>query len=194
MKLVKFLKYYFYFISYWLKIQYEIKFISDLHKHDLFALMAHHSVRQTYDGRPYYYHVKSVAMTTLEFSILKGKELELAYIGALYHDLIEDCHQFTYNDVKKKHGVDIADIVYACTELRGKNRKERHGDEYIKTLKESKIGSYVKLCDIYSNMKNAKETGHSMLKAYKKEYPKTKKIFYSDEFKEIFDAFEILMH
>lgn len=186
---MKTLIYYFYFIQYWLQIQYLILFKSNLHKYNLYALLAHHKVRQRYDKKPYYYHVNMVANTTLLFNVLSSKELELSYIGALFHDLIEDC-RLTYNDIKTKFGIEIADIVYACTELRGKNRRERHGELYVKGLQDSKLGTYVKLCDIYANMSNGKQTGHSMFNAYVKEYPKNKKNFYTEEFKEIFDAFE----
>lgn len=186
---MKTLIYYFYFIQYWLQIQFLIIFKSKLHKYNLYALLTHHGVRQLYDKKPYYYHVNMVANTTLLFNVLKDKELEIAYIVALFHDLIEDC-RLTYNDIKNEFGIEIANGVYACTELRGKNRKERHGDEYVKGLQNNRIGLYVKLCDIYSNMSNAKQTGHSMFNAYVKEYPKNKKNFYTEEFKEIFDAFE----
>ena len=187
-------KYYFYFLVYYFKIQYQLLVkVNPLYLYDKFALMSHHAVRQSYNGRPYYYHTKSVANTVLQFSILDSYDLELAYAGALFHDLLEDCHMYTYNDIKKIWGKEIADIVYACTELRGHNRKERHGEEYIKTLKESRIGLYDKLCDIISNMTNAKETGHSMFSKYKKEFKKTKEQLYTEEFKEIFDAMESLI-
>jgi (p)ppGpp synthase/HD superfamily hydrolase len=184
-------KYYFYFLVYYFKIQYQLLVkVNGLYLYDKFALLAHHKVRQSYDGRPYYYHTKDVANTVLQFSILEGEELEMAYAGALFHDLIEDCHMYTYNDIVKIWGKAIANVVYACTELRGHNREERHGPEFVKTLQESKIGLYVKLCDIVSNMRNAKETGHSMYKAYKKEYPTTRLNYYRVDFHEIFSYIE----
>jgi (p)ppGpp synthase/HD superfamily hydrolase len=96
----------------------------------------------------------------------------------------------TYNDVKQIFGKEVADIVYYCTELRGRNRYERHGEEYINGLISSKLASYVKLCDICANMTMGKKTGSSMLEKYRKEY-KTKTLkLYREEFKEIFEYIE----
>ena len=189
---MKFLKYYYYFIGYYVYIQYHrLIFAQDdparkLYDADLYALLTHHSIRQTYDGKPYFYHVKQVALNVCKYKhLLKDTQLEAAYIGALFHDLIEDCN-LTYNDIKENWGIVIADIVYACTELKGKNRKERHGPEYFKVLGTSYLGIFVKACDILANVEQSVKTGNSMLKAYKKEWPNTEEQIYTEEFDQLF--------
>jgi (p)ppGpp synthase/HD superfamily hydrolase len=113
-----------------------------------------------------------------------------ANLGSLFHDILEDHHSWTYNDVKQKWGVEVADIVFACTELRGRNRAERHGPEYYALLKTSELGSFVKICDVIANMTMGTMTGSSMLKKYRKDYPKFKELLYSENFKEMFDYIE----
>lgn len=196
---MKFLKYYYYFIGYYVYIQYHrLIFAQDdparkLYNVDLYALLMHHSIRQTYDGKPYFYHVKQVALNVCKYKhLLKDSQLEQAYVGALLHDAIEDCN-LTYNDIKKDWGLVIADIVYACTELKGKNRKERHGQEYFDTLKVSYLGTFVKVCDILANVEQSIKTGNSMLKAYKKEWPKVEDELYTEEFDELFTDVKMLL-
>jgi len=196
---MKFLKYYWYFIEYYTTTKNFISYLRKspdemkLYQADLYALLLHHSIRQTYDGKPYFYHVKDVAMRTLKYNhLLNDKQIYTAYVGALLHDAIEDCNM-TYNDIKKEWGIDIANTVYACTELRGKNRKERHGQEYFDTLKVSFVGTFVKLCDIQSNIERAKNSGHSMFKAYKREWKKVKSELYTEEFDPIFVDIERLL-
>lgn len=155
----------------------------------LYALLTHHKVRQSYDEYPYFFHVRQVAHKALDFQHLVGADALICFIGALFHDLIEDC-RLTYNDIESKWGKEIADIVFACTETRGRNRAERHGPEYYQGLKDSRLGLFVKLCDIIANMERGKTTGSGMLKKYQKEYPHTKHELYREEFKEMFDYIE----
>lgn len=191
-----FIIYWAYFLKYYFTITFSQltsknqteKFVNDAKK---FALMTHHRCGQKYDKKyPYYYHLDMVSKFTLKFnSILTGKEQMIVFIIALFHDLIEDC-RLTYNDVKEKWGKEIADGVFACTELRGKNRKERHGPEYIKGLQESRLGCFTKICDIIANMTMGKRTGSRMFPMYQKEYSHTKKNLYTVEFKSLFEYIE----
>lgn len=153
--------------------------------------MTHHKVGQRYDKKyPYYYHLKMVSDFAIKFSyLLKPEDRTNAIIIALFHDLIEDC-RLTYNDVKDAWGVVIADGVYACTELRGKNRKERHGPEYVRGLQESLLGTFDKLCDLIANMTMGKRTGSRMFPMYQKEYPNNRKNLYREEFNDMFIYFE----
>lgn len=45
------------------------------------------------------------------------------------HDTIEDIRQ-SYNDIKKKIGQPVADMVFAVTNEKGKNRHERANVKY----------------------------------------------------------------
>ncbi len=199
MKTIKqFFIYWIYYIQYYVSIQYNrIAFCDNpdkalIYKCMLFALTEHHKVRQKYDKKyPYFYHLKMVMEFVVKFHHLVNYDIK-CILGALLHDSIEDLHAYTYNDIKAIWGKDVADIVYACTELRGKNREERHGPEYIKLLNEILKGKFVKLCDVCANMTMGKRTGNGMFVKYQKDYPKFKDnlYLYSDGFKEIFDYIE----
>lgn len=163
-----------------------------LNKERYRAFKIHAGLRQRYDKKyPYYYHLAMVVSFVERFKhLLSHEDYVKAFLAALGHDWIEDCN-LTYNDVKDLYGEEIADIIFACTELRGKNRAERHGPEYIKGLQESRLGTFVKLCDICANMTMGTRTQSSMLFKYRKEYPKKIKAnLYREEFKEIFDYIE----
>jgi (p)ppGpp synthase/HD superfamily hydrolase len=84
------------------------------------------------------------------------------------HDLIEDC-RVSYNDVKEILGQEAADIVYAVTNEKGKNRTERANDKYYQGIRETKGAVFVKLCDRIANVQYSKMTGSRMFEMYKKE-------------------------
>lgn len=153
------------------------------------ALETHHSVRQKYDKKyPYFYHLNEVSKIAIMFRHLVENN-PVTFMIALFHDVIEDA-RLTYNDVKALWGKEVADGVFACTELRGKNRAERHGPLYFKTLRENRYGRFVKICDVIANMEQGLKTGSSMLEKYIKEYPHFKEELYSEEFKSMFTYIE----
>lgn len=158
----------------------------------MFVLLAHHKVRQRYDGRyPYYFHLNMVTSFVIKFiNVLDPKDRLNAILGALGHDLIEDVHYITYNNVVEKWGVVVADIIFACTELRGKNRAERHGPIYYKCLQLNEIGAYDKINDVIANMTMGSMTGSSMLKKYRKDYPKFKELLHKEKFEPMFKYIE----
>jgi (p)ppGpp synthase/HD superfamily hydrolase len=86
------------------------------------------------------------------------------------HDLIEDC-RVSYNDVKEHLGQEVADIVYAVTNEKGKNRKERANDKYYEGIRNTSGAVFVKLCDRIANVQYSKMTGSRMFEMYKKENP-----------------------
>lgn len=122
-------------------------------------------------GIPYSFHLKAVAAQAKRFSYLlkDDDERSLVVMGAWGHDLIEDA-RVTYNDIRNNWGQSLADIIYACTELRGHDRSERHGPEYFETLRANRLAVYVKLCDIIANVLFSMLTGSSMYDKYRKEY------------------------
>lgn len=117
------------------------------------------------------------------------------YYAALLHDTIEDA-RLTYNDVKRLvsshnsfhftdydkeedhtyHHIlmineeDVADIVYAVTNEKGKNRSERANDKYYQGIRENKLAVIVKICDRLANVLYSKMMGSRMLDVYKKEH------------------------
>lgn len=84
------------------------------------------------------------------------------------HDLIEDT-RVSYNDVKEHLGQEVADIVYAVTNEKGKNRKERANDKYYEGIRNTPGAVFVKLCDRIANVQYSKMTGSRMFEMYKKE-------------------------
>lgn len=84
------------------------------------------------------------------------------------HDLIEDC-RVSYNDVKERLGQAPADIIYAVTNEKGKNRKERANDNYYKGIRQTRGAVFVKLCDRIANVQYSKMTKSRMYEMYKKE-------------------------
>lgn len=155
----------------------------------LFVLLKHHCVRQKYaDKYPYFYHLNMVTKFALKFKECVDYDVN-CIIAALCHDLIEDC-RMTYNDVVDVFGKSVADMVYTCTELRGKTRDERHGPEYYESLQEDMNGRFVKISDVIGNMTFGKMNGGKMLIKYQKNYPKFKQLLYHEKYKPMFDYIE----
>lgn len=172
---------------------------------------------QKYDGNlPYSFHLNLVAKQVQKFDYIFKDEIisnpdnyrsigikikDLVLLAAWGHDLIEDART-TYNDIVKlgnclnnyKAATLLADIIYSCTELRGRNRSERHGPEYIQGLKDCRLGLFVKLCDISANIGYGLLTNSSMCDKYKSEFPKLKDQLYTDEFKPLWDYIEKLLN
>lgn len=94
--------------------------------------------------------------------------IQLACYG---HDLIEDTRN-TYNDVKNVLGEQAADIIYALTNEKGKNRAERANDKYYEGVRNTPYAVFVKLCDRIANVQYSIETQSSIIKAYRKENEK----------------------
>ena len=158
-----------------------------------FATKQHDDVcNQKYDRRlPYSCHLEFVASQAMRFKHLlnqSNNDVPHAAMGCWGHDLIEDA-RLTYNDIKDKVGVEVAEIIYACTEVKGRNRDARHSVEYYADLNANRLAVFVKLCDIMANVKYSILTNSSMYEKHKKEHAKTLKYLYDDhqEFKPMFD-------
>lgn len=91
--------------------------------------------------------------------------IELACWG---HDLIEDT-RVSYNDVREKLGFNAAEIIYAVSNEKGKNRKERANDKYYDGIRNTPGAVFVKLCDRIANVQYSKMTKSRMFEMYKKE-------------------------
>ncbi len=161
------------------------------------------------DGLPYSFHLKLVVKVAEQFIELipktkvgKGsrimgpvysKERDWVLMGAAGHDLIEDA-RLTYNDVLNLSGSKhVADIIYCCTEDKGRTREERHSEKFYKDLSENKLAVFVKLCDIIANVKYSILTNSTMLAKYKNEYNKTHEYLYVEEFDSMFSHLKLLL-
>jgi (p)ppGpp synthase/HD superfamily hydrolase len=148
----------------------------------------HRSTNHMYDVYlPYEFHLRMVAEVANDFKHLLDNTknyytneeirypkkdqitLEDACLRAVWgHDLIEDC-RVSYNDVRNKLGQETADIIYAVTNDKGKNRKERAGDKYYEGIRNTPGAVFVKLCDRIANVQYGKMTKSRMFEMYKKE-------------------------
>lgn len=137
---------------------------------------------------PYSFHLRMVANAAEDFKHLLDdkvdyftKKREIKYgddntvtlrsaclTAAWGHDLIEDTRT-SYNDVAQILGVEAADIIYAVSNEKGKNRKERANDKYYKGIRDTPGAVFVKLADRIANAQYSKMTKSRMFEMYKKE-------------------------
>lgn len=124
---------------------------------------------------PYEFHLRMVAQVAKDFIKLlpDSNDGETSYhddviIAAYGHDLIEDT-RVSYNDVYTKIGIIPANIIYAVTNEKGKNRKERANDKYYEGIRNTPGAVFVKLCDRIANVQYSKMTKSRMFEMYKKE-------------------------
>ena len=132
----------------------------------------HRKTNHFYDRYlPYEFHLRMVNNVYEDFQHLLDEELN-DYCGKAVwaHDTIEDT-RVSYNDVKNQLGDEVADIVYAVTNDKGKNRKERAGDKYYEGIRNTPGAVFVKLCDRIANVQYGKMTKSRMFEMYKKENP-----------------------
>ena len=175
--------YWAYRIYYFLDIKFKFKIIfydksNPLPINDLYAYYsafkifskAHNDVNQKYDKKyPYAYHLRIVADYAIRFSYLLDRiERNYSIIGTFGHDGIEDA-RLTWNDIAKMFGNVIADIIYRCTNEKGKTRKDRANDKFYRELMEDDIATYVKICDRAGNFYHSKKTGSDMYFKYQRE-------------------------
>jgi (p)ppGpp synthase/HD superfamily hydrolase len=155
------------------------------------CIAQHDNTNHMYDKYiPYSFHLRMVDRVAQQFEHLlddtkdmqTGKSREIldgSRIGFVSlrmacrkagwgHDTIEDTRT-SYNDVVNHLGKDAADIVYAVTNEKGKNRAERANDKYYAGIVATPGAVFVKLCDRIANVQYGKMTGSSMYDKYKKE-------------------------
>jgi (p)ppGpp synthase/HD superfamily hydrolase len=130
----------------------------------------HRSTNHFYDTYlPYEFHLNMVARVAKDFAHLVSwdarESVELAAYG---HDLIEDT-RVSYNDVVEVLGIDVAKIIYAVSNEKGKTRKERANEKYYSGIREIPFATFVKLCDRIANVQYSKMTKSRMFEMYKKE-------------------------
>lgn len=136
-----------------------------------YAIKCHKDTNHTYDDNlPYSYHLQLAANVASEFAYLVDESDWHYVIAAVWcHDVIEDTRQ-SYNDVMKIIGRPAADIVYAVTNEKGKNRKERANEKYYTGIRNTKHATFVKLCDRIANLRHGVLMGSKMVNMYQKEH------------------------
>jgi (p)ppGpp synthase/HD superfamily hydrolase len=183
-----------------LTLQEKINYFKNLHDVE---------VNQRYDKNgtnvPYSFHLDMVAAQAHRFKYLildKHKDPDHPDNLSLWHDVLIACYahdaiedaRLTYNDIKNRFGERVADMVYACTEFRGRNPEERHPIEFYEYLKQDRLAVFVKLCDVmanawYSVMSNNNNMG---LKAKKRFNEKFKNHCYLSEFYDMYSALDVI--
>ena len=130
----------------------------------------HKETNHMYDTYlPYEFHLRMVANVAKQFEHLLDDSSRSACMTAAWgHDLIEDT-RVSYNDVKEALGQEAADIIYACTNEKGKNRKERANYKYYEGIRNTPGAVFVKMCDRIANVQYSKMSGSRMFEMYKKE-------------------------
>lgn len=147
-------------------------------------LEQHVNTNHMYDNYlPYKFHLQMVAtageqffniitVNSIKYELPKRLEIVEAVTLALWgHDLIEDTRT-SYNDVEKVLGKKAADLIYACTNEKGKTRAERANNKYYQGITHEEFATFIKLCDRIGNVQFSKLTKSSMFNMYKNENPK----------------------
>ena len=142
------------------------------------VITQHESTNHMYDKYlPYEFHLRMVVNMADKFMHLMVQKSQLhpgnpavvnIRLGAWGHDLIEDT-RVSYNDVKEELGYEAAEIVYALTNEKGKNRAERGNQKYYDGICAIPAARFVKFCDRIANVQYSKMTGSRMFEMYKKE-------------------------
>lgn len=142
-------------------------------KAKMFAEIAH--AGQTYnDEVPYSFHLQCVVSVLERFTQTSPEMICAAWL----HDSIEDTNK-SYNDIKSRFGVEVAELVYAVTSELGRNRKERNEKTYPK-LKGNSRAMTLKLADRIANVEYGMASGGKN-DMYSKEFPEFFESLFADD-------------
>lgn len=151
------------------------------------AIDQHVKTNHLYDENlPYSFHLKLVVKRATKFKgvwkDLYGDQLfAIMYNACWGHDLIEDTRT-SFNDIlkflirdsasdyDKISALHIANIIFALTNNKGRNRAERANADYYNLIKQTPGAIFVKLCDRMANIEYGKLMGSSMYDKYKEEH------------------------
>lgn len=164
----------------------------------LHAIEYHESANNLYDKHlPYVYHLDCVYGNADRFRhLVPDKWFNVIRSACYHHDSIEDA-RIHYDTIRRLFGDDVAEIVYALTNDKGRNRKERESDKYFEGIKNTMYATFVKLCDRIANVEYSKRTSWKpeskyKLQMYANEYARFKDHLYDEKYKEMFDYLETL--
>lgn len=143
----------------------------------------HMKINHMYDDYlPYKFHLNMVATAGEQFMYIVMQHAftlehaeKIAFVEAIQlalwgHDLDEDTHA-SYNDYFKVLGEKAANLIYACTNEKGKTRAERANAKYYRGIVEEFFATFIKLCDRIANVQFSKLTKSDKFVMYKKENP-----------------------
>jgi (p)ppGpp synthase/HD superfamily hydrolase len=137
-----------------------------------FAIEAHASVNHKYDGKPYSVHLAMVHSQAMRFIEYIPQHKRQDVLNAVWlHDTIEDC-RLTYNDILRISNKDVAELVYALSNEKGRNRAERANKKYYEGIRKTENAVFIKLCDRLANVIYSKDAESRMFNVYKEENEK----------------------
>lgn len=128
-----------------------------------FASKAH--AGQMYGPYSYTKHLADVESVLRRF----GFEDEDLLTSAWLHDCVEDAN-VSIHDIAGRFGLNVAVLVYAVTDGKGKNRRERKAASYRK-MAERPRAIILKLADRIANIENSIVSNAGLLQMYRKEHP-----------------------
>lgn len=135
-----------------------------------YAFIKHEDVNHRYNGNPYSIHLNMVYSYGVKYiDLIPNAEQDNILAACFTHDLIEDC-RITFNDIKSVLGQRVAELTFALTNEKGKNRSERASSKYYSDMKNTPFATFVKICDRLANAQYSKQSKSTMIDAYKKEY------------------------
>lgn len=145
------------------------------------AINKHKETNHLYGGKPYETHLWQVVDVAKMFiHHIPEEDRDMVYAACWLHDTIEDC-RVTYNDIKQEFGVDIAEMVYALTNEKGRSRKDRANEKYYEGMRYTPFAAFVKICDRIANVKHSFENKSTMLDKYLKEATEFRKALNTDD-------------
>ena len=153
-----------------------------------YAFRCHSSTNHYYDKTlPYSHHLRMVVEVAKKFIHLIPEEYRDIVIAACWlHDTIEDTRQ-TFNDVRIATNLEVAEIVYALTNEKGRTRRERANEKYYEGIRNTRFATFCKLCDRIANIEYSLSKGSDALSMYSKENPHFIRSIYNEEYDEMFD-------
>jgi len=142
----------------------------------IWIIQQHTNTNHMYDKYlPYEFHLRMAANVCKEFKHLLPNRndgetsfREDVLLATWGHDLIEDT-RVSYNDVKVELGHNATEIIYAVTNEKGRNRKERANAKYYAGIRETPGAVFVKLCDRIANVQYGIMTKSRTVEMYRKE-------------------------
>lgn len=151
-----------------------------------YAERCHQSTNHRYDNHPYVVHLRMVVVVAVKFiHLIPERDRPGVLAGCWCHDVIEDCRQ-TYNDVKKATNEAVAELAYALTNEKGRNRKERANAKYYEGIRAIPYAVFIKVCDRIANYKYSLDNGGPMAAMYKVEMDEFIIQLYTEEYDEMF--------
>ena len=153
-----------------------------------YAIRRHRAVNHYYDStHEYSFHLEMTINVAKRFiHLIPELDRKEVLGGCWVHDVIEDTRE-SFNNVKKETNKTIAEYAFACTNEKGKTRKERANKKYYDGIKCYKHASFIKLCDRIANVQFSKSISSSMFEMYKKEFEDFYTNLYDGRWEEMWD-------